>query len=172
MARWTPIALLSTGPYVLVVSNKLGVSSVKELVDRAKANPNKITSATPGIGSVGHLATVQLEMLAGITTTQVPYKGLSPAVNDIVAGHVDLMFDTPTTSLPLHHGGKVKMIGTGTPERVRAEHRFGREVVDEVLRVVLDHRDLLEHHLALGVDVGQRRHEAPFPPVAIRRTTG
>lgn len=118
-ARWTSIALLATGPYVLVVSNKFGAATVKELVARAKANPGKITAATPGIGSVGQLATVQLEMLAGIATTQVPYKGLSPAVNDIVAGHVDLMFDTPTTALPLHQGGKVKMIGTGTTERVR-----------------------------------------------------
>jgi tripartite-type tricarboxylate transporter receptor subunit TctC len=118
-AKWTSIAVLATGPYVLVVSNKFGVATVKDLVARGKANPGKITSATPGVGSVGHLATVQLEMLAGIATTQVPYKGLSPAVNDIIAGHVDLMFDTPTTSLPLHRGGKVKIIGTGTPERVK-----------------------------------------------------
>ena len=94
-------------------------STVKDLVARAKANPGKITAATPGIGSVGHLATVQLEMLAGIRTTQVPYRGLGPAVNDLIAGHVDLMFDTPTTSLPLHQAGKVKIIGTGTTERVR-----------------------------------------------------
>jgi tripartite-type tricarboxylate transporter receptor subunit TctC len=116
--RWTSIALLATGPYVLVVSNKFGVSSVKELVARGKANPGKITSATPGAGSVGHLASVQLEMLGDFKTTLVPYRGLSPAVNDLIAGHVDLMFDTPTTSLPLHRGGKVKIIGTGTTERV------------------------------------------------------
>ncbi len=116
--RWTSIAVLATGPYVLVASNKFGGSTVKELVARGKANPGKITSATPGVGSVGHLATVQLEMLGGFRTTQVPYRGLSPAVNDLIAGHVDLMFDTPTTSLPLHRGGKVKIIATGTPDRV------------------------------------------------------
>jgi len=117
--RWTSIALLATGPYVLAVSNRLGMTAIKELIAHAKANPGKINAAHPGVGSVGHLATVQFEMLAGITTTQVPYRGLSPAVNDLIAGHVDLMFDTPTTSLPLHRGGKVKIIGTGTPERVR-----------------------------------------------------
>ena len=53
-------------------------------------------------------------MLAGIKTNQVPYRGLGPALNDIIAGHVDLMFDTPTTSLPLHREGKVKIIATGT----------------------------------------------------------
>jgi tripartite-type tricarboxylate transporter receptor subunit TctC len=119
-ARWTAIALLATGPYVLVGSTKFASSTVKDLVTRGKANPGKITSATPGVGSVGHLATVQLEMLGGFKTTQVPYRGLSPALNDLIAGHVDLMFDTPTTSLPLHRGGKVKIIATGTPERVKA----------------------------------------------------
>jgi tripartite-type tricarboxylate transporter receptor subunit TctC len=117
--RWTSIALLATGPYVLVVSNKFGTTTVKDLVARGKANPGKITSGTPGVGSVGHLATVQLEMLGGFKTTQVPYRGLSPAVNDLIAGHIDLMFDTPTTSLPMHRAGKVKMIATGTPERVK-----------------------------------------------------
>jgi tripartite-type tricarboxylate transporter receptor subunit TctC len=116
--RWTSIALLATGPYVLVVRKDFPGATVKELVARAKAAPGKVTAATPGTGSVGHLATVQLEMLAGIKTTLVPYRGLSLAVNDLIAGHVDLMFDTPTTSLPLHREGRVKMIATGTTERV------------------------------------------------------
>ena len=117
--RWVPIALLATGPYVLVLRKSFEGSTVKELIARAKANPGKITSATPGIGSVGHLSTVQLEMLAGIKTVQVPYRGLGQAINDIVAGHVDMMFDTPTTSLPLHRDGKVKIVAVGTSERVR-----------------------------------------------------
>jgi tripartite-type tricarboxylate transporter receptor subunit TctC len=117
-ARWTSIALLATGPYVLVMRKNFEGATVKDLVERAKATPGKITAATPGVGSVGHLATVQLEMLGGIKTTLVPYRGLSPAVNDLIAGHVDLMFDTPTTSLPLHREGRVKMIATGTTERV------------------------------------------------------
>ena len=116
--RWTPIALLATGPYVLTMRKSFEGSTIKDLIAAAKANPGKITAATPGIGSVGHLATVELEMLADIKTVQVPYRGLSQAVNDIIAGHVDLMFDTPTTSLPLHREGKVKIIATGTPERV------------------------------------------------------
>jgi tripartite-type tricarboxylate transporter receptor subunit TctC len=93
-------------------------STVKELIAYAKANPGKLTSATPGVGSVGHLATVELEMLAGIKTVHVPYRGLGPALNDLIAGHVDLMFDTPTTSLPLHQEGKIKILATGTPERM------------------------------------------------------
>jgi tripartite-type tricarboxylate transporter receptor subunit TctC len=118
-ARWVPIALLATGPYVLVLRKSFEGSSVQDLIARAKANPGKITSATPGIGSVGHLSTVQLEMLADIKTLQIPYRGLGQAINDIVAGHVDMMFDTPTTSLPLHRDGKVKIVAVGTSERVR-----------------------------------------------------
>jgi tripartite-type tricarboxylate transporter receptor subunit TctC len=118
-ARWTPIALLATGPYVLVLRKSFDGATVKDLIARAKANPGKITAATPGIGSVGHLSTVQLEMLADIKTVHVPYRGLGPAINDIIAGHVDLMFDTPTTSVALHRDGKLKIVAVGTSERIR-----------------------------------------------------
>ena len=118
-ARWVPIALLATGPYVLVLRKSLQASTLADLVARAKADPGKITSATPGIGSVGHLSTVQLEMLAEIKTMQIPYRGLSQAINDIIAEHVDMMFDTPTTSLALHRDGKVKIVAVGTTDRVR-----------------------------------------------------
>lgn len=117
-ARWVPIALLATSPYVLVLRKSFEGANVKDLIERAKANPGKLTAATPGVGSVGHLATVQLEMLADIKTLQVPYRGLSPAVNDIIAGHVDLMFDMLATSLPLHRDGKVKIVAVGSTERV------------------------------------------------------
>jgi tripartite-type tricarboxylate transporter receptor subunit TctC len=118
-AQWTSIALLATGPYVLVLRKDFEGTTVADLIARAKSNPGKITSATPGVGSIGHLATVQLEMLAGIATVQIPYRGLGPAINDIIAGHVDFMFDTPTTSLPLHRAGKVNIVGVGTPERMQ-----------------------------------------------------
>jgi tripartite-type tricarboxylate transporter receptor subunit TctC len=118
-AKWTSVALLATGPYVLSVRPNFERATVKDLIAYAKANPGKLTAAIPGTGGVAHLATVQLEMLAGIKTVMVPYRGLAPAVNDLIAGHVDLMFDTPTTSLPLHRDGKVRIIATATPERVR-----------------------------------------------------
>src|ERR1700730_5339069 len=118
-ARWVPIAFVATGPYVLVMRKSFEGSTVKDLIAYAKANPGKLTAATPGVGSVGHLSTVQLEMLAGIKTVQVPYRGLGQAINDIIAGHVDLMFDTPTTSLPLHRDGKVKIVAVGTTQRGR-----------------------------------------------------
>ena len=118
-ARWVPIALLATGPYVLVLRKSFEGATVKDMIARAKANPGKITAATPGIGSVGHLSTVQLEMLADIKLVQVPYRGLGPAINDIIAGHVDLMFDTPVTAVGLHREGKLKIVGVGPSERLR-----------------------------------------------------
>src|SRR6266550_5616031 len=118
-ARWVPVALLTTGPYVLAMRKSFEGASVRDLVARAKAEPGKLTAAIPGVGSVAHLATVQLEMRAGIKLLHVPYRGLAPAINDLIAGHVDLMFDTPTTSLPLHRDGRIKILATGTPERLR-----------------------------------------------------
>src|SRR5437588_4853258 len=118
-SRWVPIALLTTGPYVLAIRKGFDGATVGDLIARAKANPGKLTAAIPGVGSVAHLATVQLEMRANIKLLHVPYRGLAPAINDIIAGHVDLMFDTPTTSLPLHRDGKIRIVAAGTRDRVR-----------------------------------------------------
>ena len=116
-SKWVPISVVASVPYVLAVSNQLGVTDVKDLVAKAKAEPNKITYASPGAGTVGHLAAKQFESLAGIQLVTVPYRGLAPALKDIVGGHVDMIFDTTTTSLPLHRAGQVKIIATGSPTR-------------------------------------------------------
>jgi len=115
-SKWVPISVVASVPYVLAVRNDLA-PDVKGLVAKAKASPGKITYASPGAGTVGHLAAKQFEMLAGIELVTVPYKGLAPALKDIVGGHVDLIFDTATTSLPLHSGKQVEIIATGGSER-------------------------------------------------------
>ena len=119
-AKWVPIAVLATSPYVLVLTNAYGALNLPLLLFQAKTLPGKLTAATPGVGSVGQLATIELEMLADVKLLQVPYKGLSPAVADVVAGHVDMMFDMLATSLPLHQAGKEKIIAVGGTERVKA----------------------------------------------------
>jgi tripartite-type tricarboxylate transporter receptor subunit TctC len=116
-SRWVPISVVASVPYVLAVRKDLGVSNVKELIAKAKAEPGKITYASPGVGTVGHLGAKQFEMRAGIDMTTVPYKGLAPALKDIVGGHVDLIFDTATTSLPLHLNKQVEIIAVCSPER-------------------------------------------------------
>lgn len=119
-AKWVPIAVLATSPYVLVLNNGFDAPTVPLLLSHAKADPGKLTAATPGVGSVGQLATVELELLADVKLLQVPYKGLSPAVADVMAGHVDMMFDMLATSLPLHQARKEKIIAVGGTERVKA----------------------------------------------------
>jgi tripartite-type tricarboxylate transporter receptor subunit TctC len=118
--KWVPIAVLATAPYVLVLSPDFPGSSVQDLIARARSRPGRVTAATPGAGSVGHYATVELQMLAHIDLLQVPYKGLGPAVSDVVAGHVNMMFDMPATAVPLHQAGKDKIVAVGGPERLKA----------------------------------------------------
>src|SRR5262249_30630748 len=101
----------------LAVRNGLGVTDVKGLIAKAKAEPGKLTYASPGAGTVGHLAAKEFEMLAGVQLNTVPYRGLAPALQDIIGEHVDLIFDTTTTSLPLHKGNQVKIIATGADQR-------------------------------------------------------
>lgn len=118
-AKWVPIAVLATSPYVLVVSPHFDASSLPQVIAQAKAKPGQLTSATPGIGSVGQFATIEFEMLANIKLLQVPYKGLGPAVSDVLGGNVDMMFDMLATSLPLQRAGKEKIVAVGSTERVK-----------------------------------------------------
>jgi tripartite-type tricarboxylate transporter receptor subunit TctC len=118
-AKWVPVAVLATSPYVLVLSPSFPGTSIADVLARARANPGQLTSATPGAGSVGQLATVELELLAHIDVLQVPYKGLQPAVTDILAGNVNMMFDMMATSLPLYRAQKEKIVAVGSTERVK-----------------------------------------------------
>jgi tripartite-type tricarboxylate transporter receptor subunit TctC len=118
-AKWVPIAVLATSPYVLVVSPHFDATSVPQVIEQAKSKPGQLTSATPGVGSVGQFATIEFEMLAHLKLLQVPYKGLSPAVADVLGGNVNMMFDMLATSLPLHRGGKEKIIAVGSTTRVK-----------------------------------------------------
>jgi tripartite-type tricarboxylate transporter receptor subunit TctC len=118
--QFTPITLLATIPNVLVVRKELPVTSIKELIAYGKANPGKLSYASQGAGSTAHLSASQLETQAGIKMVHVPYRGAQPALTDVIAGHVDMFFDTPTTSVPLYREGKVKMLGVADTKRLNA----------------------------------------------------
>jgi tripartite-type tricarboxylate transporter receptor subunit TctC len=118
--KWVVISHLATVPYVLALRKNFEASTVQELIAKAKERPKTITSASAGPGSSGTLAADNLELMAGIQFVTVPYRGLGPAMNDLIAGQVDLMFDTLTTSLPLHRAGNVKIVGVGTEKRISA----------------------------------------------------
>src|SRR4029079_6944598 len=89
---FTPITVLASSPNVLVVNPSVPAKTLKELVDYAKANPGKLNFASPGEGSGAHLAGELLNIEAGIKATHVPYKGIAPAVNDLLGGNVQMMF--------------------------------------------------------------------------------
>jgi len=118
--KFTAVAALAKIPNVLSVRKDLPANSVKELVAYAKANPGKLTYASQGVGSTAQLSAAQLEILAGIKMVHVPYRGAQPALNDLIAGHVDMFFDTIATSAPLFRAGRLKILAVASPERSAA----------------------------------------------------
>ena len=117
LTAFVPVTVLANEPNVLVAHPKLPFSTAQELIAFAKANPGKLTYASPGIGSVQHLSMELLASMSGIALVHVPYKGLPPAVNDVVAGHVDLLFDNLGSSAPLIKSGNLKAIAVGSERR-------------------------------------------------------
>jgi tripartite-type tricarboxylate transporter receptor subunit TctC len=115
--KFTAVALLAKIPNALVVRNELPAKDVKELIGYAKANPGKLSFGSQGAGSTAHLSASQLEVLAGIKMVHVPYRGALPALNDLIAGHIDMFFDTLTTSVPQWRAGKVRILAVASAER-------------------------------------------------------
>ncbi len=106
-----PIAQVTRLPNILVVKKGLEVNSVKDLIAYAKANPGKLNYASSGIGTTIHLSAELFKRLAGVDMVHVAYRGSAPAVNDLVAGQVDLMFDNATSIVGQVKGGTVKALG-------------------------------------------------------------
>src|SRR5262249_28756467 len=97
-------------PFLLIANPKVPDSSLQELITRAKANPNKVTFATPGVSSTPHLTMEKLSRAAGIRFVHVPYQGMTPALNDLLGGHVEVAFDTPGNVMGHVRDGKVKLL--------------------------------------------------------------
>ena len=117
---FVPITLLAKIPNILVVRKAFPSASLGELIAYAKANPGHLSYASQGVGSTAHLSASQLEVLAGIKMVHVPYRGAQPALADVMAGNVDLFFDTPTTSVPLYHAGMIKILAVADEARTPA----------------------------------------------------
>jgi tripartite-type tricarboxylate transporter receptor subunit TctC len=114
---FTPISILATGPNVLVVSENAPFKTVKELVAAAKANPGKLDYASAGVGSFQHLGGELFKLEAGVDIVHVPYKGGGPAMQDVVAGHVQIMFSSMIQTTPMIKAGKLRALGTGGSRR-------------------------------------------------------
>jgi len=118
---FAPIALLANGPQLIIGRPTLAARDLKELVGWLKDNPNKVTAGTAGAGSGAHIAGVFFQSMTGTSFSFVPYRGAGPALNDLMAGHIDLMFDQATNSLPQVRGGKVKAYAVTSRSRLASD---------------------------------------------------
>jgi len=107
-SQFVPITIMAKVPYILVVHPKIPAATFAEFVAYAKANPGKLNYASPSSGSSPHLIAELLKLTAGIQMTHVPYTGMAPALNDLLAGHVDAMIDNLGNSTRLVQAGKLK----------------------------------------------------------------
>ena len=115
---FTPVALVATQPMVLVVRSEGPLKDLAALVAAAKARPGAMTQALAGTGTVGHLAGELFGKRAGFTFTNVPYKGAAPALQDLIGGQTDFMFATPQAVLGLIKGGKLRVLGVTSLQRL------------------------------------------------------
>lgn len=114
---FAPVSLLAVAPLVVALHPSLGVSSLQELIQKAKQNPGSLAYASNGVGSSSHLATELFCSMAGIQMTHIPYKGLSPALADLLAGQVKLMFSSSVAILPHINTGRLKAVATTGAKR-------------------------------------------------------
>ena len=113
-----PITLLATGPYVLVVHPSLPARSLKELIALARARPGQLTYASSGNGSGGHLANELLNSMAKVKMLHVPYKGGGPALVDLLAGNVQVLFSTWVAGKPHIESGRIRPLAVSTAKRL------------------------------------------------------
>jgi tripartite-type tricarboxylate transporter receptor subunit TctC len=110
---FTPVSILATGPNVLVVNPELNVKSVKELLALAKEKPGELNYASAGIGSFQHLGGELFKLTAGVNLVHVPYRGGGPAMQDVIAGQVKIMFSSLIQTTPYIKSGQLRPLGTG-----------------------------------------------------------
>ncbi|HYF20563.1 MAG TPA: tripartite tricarboxylate transporter substrate binding protein [Ramlibacter sp.] len=115
---FTPVATLSTSDMIIVAHPSVPANNVRDLIALAKQQPGKLNYSSAGNGNPNHLAGELLDMMAGVKTTHVPYKGGAPAINDLVGGQVQFSYGSPLTVLPHIRGGRLKALAVTSPQRM------------------------------------------------------
>jgi tripartite-type tricarboxylate transporter receptor subunit TctC len=118
--NFTPISLVASAPNLLVVNNDLPVKNVAELITYMKANPNKLSFGSPGIGTSVHVSGELFKSLTGTSMTHAPYKGRQYAIPDLIGGSIQLMFDNMPSALPMAREGKIRALAVTTAKRSNA----------------------------------------------------
>ena len=114
---FSPITLVGSSPMILVVHPTLPVKNVKDLIALAKARPEQLTYGSAGVGASGHLAGAMFDVLAGTKMVHVPYKGMSPALVDLMGGQIFMTFGTSLSVVPQMRSGRVKALATTGAKR-------------------------------------------------------
>ncbi len=112
-----PVVWVTISPNIIVVNPEFPAKNLQELIDLAKAKPGGYSSAAPGQGSTPHMAGELFKRQAGIDIVHIPYKGSGPALNDVMGGHVQIMFDGIPSSLPLVKAGKLRALAVTSKQR-------------------------------------------------------
>jgi tripartite-type tricarboxylate transporter receptor subunit TctC len=120
-AKFEPIIVMAQVPNaVLVNPDKVKASNVAEFIDYLQKNPDKVTCATQGNGTTSHLTSELFQLMAKVKLRHIPYRGSAPALQGLLAGDVDVMFDNLGVSLPLVEAGKLKLLAVASPKRLPA----------------------------------------------------
>jgi tripartite-type tricarboxylate transporter receptor subunit TctC len=114
---FTPISLLASTPNLLVINNNIPAKNVQELIAYAKANPNKLSFGSPGVGTSVHVSGELFKSQTGVTMEHIPYKGRQFAIPDLVGGQIQLMFDNMPSALPMVKEGKLRALGQTSSKR-------------------------------------------------------
>ncbi|MSQ70510.1 MAG: tripartite tricarboxylate transporter substrate binding protein [Betaproteobacteria bacterium] len=115
---FVPVSVIAAVPNVFLVHPKVPASTMQELIAHARANPDKLNYASQGSGSTSHLTAEMFKSMAGVRLTHVPYKGTAPALTDLLAGQVDIMFDNLGSSLQHVRSGKLRSLGIASERRI------------------------------------------------------
>lgn len=116
----TPIIQLSQGPFIVTVHPSVPAKSLKELIDLVKKQPDKLSYASAGSGSITHLASAMFVDMAKLQIVHIPYKGTGPALNDAIAGNVQVLFGSPSTTIPHIKSGRLRALAVTTTKRIGA----------------------------------------------------
>jgi len=114
-----PVSVLGIVPNALVVSpRKVGAATIADFISYARAHPGLVTSATQGNGATSHLTSAMFQMMAKVQFVHVPYRGTAPALQGLLAGDCDIMFDNLGVSLPLVRSGQLRLLAVAAPHRL------------------------------------------------------
>jgi tripartite-type tricarboxylate transporter receptor subunit TctC len=120
LRSFVPVHLIAQTPNILVAYHGAPFSTVQELIAYGKQNPGKLTYSSSGVGTGTHLVAELFKTVTGVDMLHVPYKGSAPALNDLIGGRVDVMFDYPVAVGPHVEAGKLKVLATTSASRLRA----------------------------------------------------